>query len=598
VNYGNGIRVLGTNLTVNSRDGHGRFFDEIVLSTIGLGNDPYESARLRINKSKLYDYNLLWRLNEYFNPGLTIADGAHFLNTRRQLQDHDLTLLPRSKLQFHAGYSRNTQSGPALTTLQALDARSGVFPLFADIRRQFNEYRLGADLELFGVKLSILHRWEYFKEDTPVALDGVTTNPADGTVLTRFQRAEPTHGRNPGWLANLNANRRRWGANGRYTYSGGRNAFIQDEFATGIDRFRQNLNRQIVVNGDAHRPVSAGDLSLSFSPGDRLTLVNNTSYFNNRIDGNSNFLEFDNATLAQQGLTFQYLGIRTIANATDLHYRAAKWVSFYTGYHYATRRIQTIDGFTAPGSPLQATPYEQDNQLHAGMLGVRLKPMKPLTVSLDAEIGRNDQPLTPASDRNYHALAGRAEYRAKKLLLTTSYRQNYNNNSVTLSSYSSRARNYTANASWTPRDWFALDAGYAKLHLDTVAGIAFFIAQQRPTLARGVDSVYVSNIHAGNLGARFVVMKRVDVYAGYTISKDTGDGRSTPGIASPLPFAAVQTFPLTFQSPLARVSVRLSAKMRWNAGWQFYRYREEFGVMSILQRYRANTGYTSVLWSF
>jgi hypothetical protein len=60
----------------------------------------------------------------------------------------------------------------------------------------------------------------------------------------------------------------------------------------------------------------------------------------------------------------------------------------------------------------------------------------------------------------------------------------------------------------------------------------------------------------------------------------------------------VQTFPLTYHSPLARVSIRITPKIRWNAGWQFYRYREEFGVIGYLQNYRANTGYTSVLWSF
>src|SRR4051812_24582323 len=48
VNYGSGVRLLGSFLTVNSRDGHGRFFDEIALTTQGLGNDPYESATLRI----------------------------------------------------------------------------------------------------------------------------------------------------------------------------------------------------------------------------------------------------------------------------------------------------------------------------------------------------------------------------------------------------------------------------------------------------------------------------------------------------------------------------------------------------------------------
>ena len=61
VNYGNGLRLLGSSLTVNSRDGHGHLFDEIVLNTVGLGNDPYESAVLRISKNKLYRYDMTWR---------------------------------------------------------------------------------------------------------------------------------------------------------------------------------------------------------------------------------------------------------------------------------------------------------------------------------------------------------------------------------------------------------------------------------------------------------------------------------------------------------------------------------------------------------
>src|SRR5262245_63015323 len=36
VNYGNGIRLLGSNLTVNSKEGNGRYFDEILLNTLGL----------------------------------------------------------------------------------------------------------------------------------------------------------------------------------------------------------------------------------------------------------------------------------------------------------------------------------------------------------------------------------------------------------------------------------------------------------------------------------------------------------------------------------------------------------------------------------
>jgi hypothetical protein len=56
-----------------------------------------------------------------------------------------------------------------------------------------------------------------------------------------------------------------------------------------------------------------------------------------------------------------------------------------------------------------------------------------------------------------------------------------------------------------------------------------------------------------------------------------------------------QTFPLTFQSPQARVSFRISERLRWNAGYQYYGYHEEF---SSGENYLAHTGYTSLLWSF
>jgi hypothetical protein len=95
--------------------------------------------------------------------------------------------------------------------------------------------------------------------------------------------------------------------------------------------------------------------------------------------------------------------------------------------------------------------YEQENTLRAGLFGIRIKPLKALTVNLESEIGRANHPLTPVSDGNYPTLGGRVDYRVKKLTLGGAYKENYNNNSITLTSYNSHSRNYTANASWTPR---------------------------------------------------------------------------------------------------------------------------------------------------
>ena len=584
VNYGNGVRLLGGSLAVNSKDGHGRWFDEILLNTLGLGNDPYESASLRVEKNGLYRYDLLWRLDAFYNPGLSIAAGQHLMDTERRMQDHELTISPQSWLKLHLGYGRNTQDGPALSTIQLFDDRGDEFPLFADVRRTENEYRLGADIDVAGFRLILMHRWDYYKEDTPYRLDGSTAgnNPADATTLRQFNRAEPYHGRSPGWFGNLTTTRKVWAVNARMTYVGGLRNFIQDETAAGTSRFGAQ-SRQVLVTGDARRPVAAGDFSLSFFPGRRFTVVNNTSAYSTRIDGNAAYTQFDNALRTGDVLYFNYLGIRTVANATDVNYRVSPWLGFYGGYHYSTRRIRTVESFALPPTPGTRDAFEQENRLQAGLAGIRLAPVKPLTINLDGEVGRADGPFTPLSERNYHLLGVRIQYRTRKLQLATAYRQNYNNNTVTLSSHSARARNYSANGAWTARSWLALDAGYTKLHLDTVSGLAFFAGLPRPSLETGLDSVYVSNIHAGNFGARFEIRRRVDVYAGYTITKDTGDGRSTAaGVGSVDPvslvFLRVQTYPLTFQSPLARVSVKLHPKLRWNVGWQFYRYREEFGL--------------------
>ena len=71
---------------------------------------------------------MTWRFNDYFNPGLTVAGGEHLMNTARTLQDHDLTLLPQSKIRFHIGYSRNSDNGPALSTAQEFNTSGEAFP--------------------------------------------------------------------------------------------------------------------------------------------------------------------------------------------------------------------------------------------------------------------------------------------------------------------------------------------------------------------------------------------------------------------------------------------------------------------------------------
>ena len=88
VNYGDGIRVLSSSFSMFSRDAKGGLFDDLTITTQGLGNDPYESASLRIAKNRWYRYDMIWRSNDYINQGLSIVNGNHAVTTTHQLQDH------------------------------------------------------------------------------------------------------------------------------------------------------------------------------------------------------------------------------------------------------------------------------------------------------------------------------------------------------------------------------------------------------------------------------------------------------------------------------------------------------------------------------
>jgi hypothetical protein len=160
-----------------------------------------------------------------------------------------------------------------------------------------------------------------------------------------------------------------------------------------------------------------------------------------------------------------------------------------------------------------------------------------------------------------------------------------------MSIHSARSRTYSLDASWQARSWLSLESGYSKLHSDTASWLAYFASGSRTTGAR---SLWASNIHAVNLAGNLALGSRVNLSLALSRTEDKGGDFSS----APPPetvFGPAQQFPMLFQSPSARLSVKLTGKLRWNAGYQYYGYREN--LLPVLN-YRAHTGFTSLLWTF
>jgi hypothetical protein len=517
INYRNGIRVLGTSLSIFSRNGKGNLFDELTLNTQGLGNEPYQYSALKVEKNRRYRYEMNWRLNDYFNPGLTIAYGQHLQNLERRMQDHQFTLFPQGRFEFYGGYSRNVQDGPALSTVNFFDSRGQIFPLFENVRRLQNEYRVGGTAKLSLFKFFWQRGWEQFREDTRGFVTSAATglDPNVTTVgLGGYRRDQPYSGSTPHWRLNLFTEKNRYFAvNARFTHSDGQRNFIHDELANATNR-GQTRNLQYLVFGDARRPVTNANLTFSLFPTDRITLTNHTAYHSTKMDGDSTLQQFTNNTLDTTVADFQFLGIRAATNTSLLDVALRPWISMQGGYQFADRRIRSRVrrdelGFT------DSAAREQDNRLHAGTAGFRLRPLKGLTIVADGELGRQSRPFYTTSEKDYHGFGLRTEYKQKQYRVAAQMRFHMNFNSANLFQHSSRSRNYTVDASWTPNTRVALDAGYQKLHLDTLTGLAYFLNFQ---LIEGDRSYYVSNVHAAHAGVRLALIPKLDLFTGFSLT--------------------------------------------------------------------------------
>jgi hypothetical protein len=193
VNLQQGMRLLGFTTEMRSLDNHGSLFDHLYLNSYGYGGDPNDVTRLRINKNKWYDFDVLLRRDENFwdysllanplNPtngfangpagfgplasstctGCVLFSSPHIFDTRRYLSDYNLLFLPQSKVRFRVGYSRNINEGPSFTTIHQGTEQE----LFQDVKTTLNTYRFGVDYRVLPrTNISYDEIWSYYKGDT------------------------------------------------------------------------------------------------------------------------------------------------------------------------------------------------------------------------------------------------------------------------------------------------------------------------------------------------------------------------------------------------------------------------------------------------
>ena len=153
-----------------------------------------------------------------------------------------------------------------------------------------------------------------------------------------------------------------------------------------------------------------------------------------------------------------------------------------------------------------------------------------------------------------------------------------------------KSRIFTSSLDWTASSRFSVSTGYNYHWINSKSIIDYFF--NSVAHPQGFSLYYVrNNFFFVESVAR--VAPRATLFTAYRINKDNGQGSR---VADPTgrPGTLIASYPMTYQSPEARLAIKLHHRLDWNVGYQYYNYNESAIVGPRPQNYHAHLPYTSL----
>ena len=614
LNYGNGFRLFDSSFLLRSREDRGGLpFDEFLVTTSGWVGDPYGATRVSVEKSGVYRFDANVRRARYFNALTSFANplntpvGQHTSNQRHNFSDFDFVALPDNrKVRFNLGYSRDTREGPGTTTARF---SGDEYQINANTDTRANDFRAGIDAHVLGFDLSLMQGARYFHDNSSYTVTRTNqgNNPNNTSRIDQLFRETPTQGTH--FWTRFNVHRlfaEKLDFTGRYICLSGTSRYSFFEQTIG----RQSNGNLAVpqtatAHGETKRPSSIGDIGVTFLATSKFRISNSFRYDNFRINGEEPLVDVLRqrtvagaplATVTTTSFFARTTNYRRFLNTIEADYQFSPSYSVHAGYRFTDRHIELVhlDRTTT----LVTRAEEVDNQTHAAIFGFKARPVKAWNIYFDGEHGDADSVFTRLANNDFTNFRIRNRINASdKLSFNVALITKDNTNPADVITSPSvpfgtapgaldvnlKSRHFTSSVDWTPNAEFSLSSGYTHMRVTSVAGILLPISGQR----RVGESRYFSRDNFFFINAFVKPTSRLMFYAGYHINKDEGQGDRV----SPSNVILIDSYPMSFQSPEARVTLKINRMLDWNVGYTYYNYRDKFFP---IQNYHSHLPYTSL----
>lgn len=648
LNYKAGPRLFDSSFLVRSKNGKGGLFDTLLVTSTGWGADPQGNLRVSMEKPEWYRFDGTYRRFKYFrfvnsfaNPNWVFSPatfsrppnpvtGEHGTDTRMQMGDFDLTILPKNEtIRFTIGYSPERLNGPALTNYHS---GGNDFSLQSQVRSRANDFRFGMDGRVGPLDFSFLQGFRRFRDDSFINLGptpGINLNPT-AARLTSFVREEPTRGSVNYTRFSLHALvAKKLDFTGRIIYSKSTSTSNLAETFTGV-----NWNPRVTgwpptppaatpnilnlgtynISSTTTRPNWLGDIGITFFATDKLRVSDTFRVEDFEINGLAVFSDFFSITRGALTSTVGFTNLdanrvtryRKYQNTIEADYQFNPRYAIHFGYRYGTRHIEEFFAGFNLGSNGSVTPpavrttdlIVEENRTHSVFGGFKVRPIDELTIYFDVERGTADNVFTRIGNYNYLNFRAKSRYAPnRKVSLNLGFVVKNNSNPSEIAGVSLqdfgveiKSRIFSSSIDWTPTSNVSFSTGYNYNWINSDAVVDYFFNSIRHPLGRSLNYVR-NNFFFVDTVARF--HPRVALYAAYRINKDTGqndrvaDPTGTPGFL-------IASYPMSYQSPEGRLSFTINRWLDWNVGYQYYNYNESPVVGPRPENYHAHLPYTSL----
>jgi hypothetical protein len=650
LNYKAGPRLFDSSFLMRSRDGKGPLFDTLLVTSSGWGSDPYGQVRIQAEKPKLYRFEGSYRkwtyfrflnnidnANYIFSPTTfsrppSLDTGYHGFNTGQQLGDFDLTILPKNQtIRFNVGYSPERYSGPAYTTNHYA---GNEFLLLSQLKSRADDFRLGADGTLGPIDWSFLQGFRYFRDDSFIDQGrGINVNPAVAQ-LTSFNRQEPTRGNvkyTQFSVHSLVARKLDITARIIHTSATSNSDFIENGAGVNFNprvtgwpptppAATPNITNLAAFNitANTRRPSTIFDLGATLLATSKFRISNTFRVEDFEITGRDVFSDFFSITRGALTNTITFTNLdankttkyRKYQNTLEGDYQFNPHYSIHFGYRYGSRRIEQIFEGNNLGSNGSVTPVArtseseiEQNHTNAFFAGFKARPANNWTIYFDAEHGSADNVFTRIGNYNYTNIRAKSRYAlTRKINLNVAVITKDNSNpseiagvSLTDFGVNIKSRSLNTSVAWNPTSRLSFSTGYNHIWVNSDAVVDYFY--QVVPLASVEHPVghtlYFSRNHFFYLDTVARFGPRVSLYLSYRVNQDDGQGARLSDPAGN-PGTLINSYPMSFQSPEARVTVKINRHFDWNVGYQYYNYNENAVVGPRPQNYHAHLPFTSL----